>query len=185
MKDSDIIALYWERSETAIEETEKKYGKLCKHIAMNILQNSEDVDECVNDTYLGAWNSIPPQKPTVFSAYLCRIARNCALKKYHYNHSKKRNVQVEIPLSELEDCIFQTSDDVNPIEMDIAAKAISAFLRTLNYENRNVFMRRYWFFDSVSDIAKRFSISESKVKSILFRIRGKLRDYLMKEGIEL
>ncbi len=185
MKDSDIIALYWDRSETAIEETEKKYGKLCKHIAMNILQDTEDVGESVNDTYLGVWNSIPPHRPAVFSAFLCRIARNCALKKYHYNHSKKRNVQVEVSLSELEECLFHAADGVNAVEKEIAAKAISAFLRTMSYENRNVFMRRYWFFDSVSEIAKRFAISESKVKSILFRTRGKLRDYLKKEGIEI
>lgn len=185
MNDSEIIALYWQRSETALEATEKKYGKLCRHIAMNILQNSEDAEECVNDTYLGAWNAIPPQKPAVLSAYLCRIARNCALKKYHYNNSKKRNAQVEISLTELENCLAQTTESAYACETEIAAKAISKFLRTLNYENRNVFMRRYWFFDSVSDIADRFSISESKVKSILFRTRGKLKKFLMKEGIEI
>lgn len=185
MNDSEIIALYWERSEAALEATEKKYGKLCRHIAMNILQNSEDAEECVNDTYLGAWNAIPPQKPAVLSAYLCRIARNCALKKYYYNNSKKRNAQVEISLTELENCLVQTTEGAYPFETEIAAKAISKFLRTLNCESRNVFMRRYWFFDSVSDIADRFSISESKVKSILFRTRGKLKKFLMKEGIEI
>lgn len=185
MKDSEIIELYWKRSETAVKETEKQYGKLCRHIAMNILQNSEDADECVNDTYLGAWNSIPPQKPAVLSAYLCRITRNSALKRYHYNHSQKRSAQVEISLTELEDCIPQTAGEAYPCELEHTAKVISDFLRGLNYESRIVFMRKYWFFDSVSDIALRFSISESKVKSILFRTRGKLKDFLMKEGIEL
>lgn len=185
MNDSEIIALYWQRSETAVKETEKKYGKLCRHIAMNILQNSEDAEECVNDTYLGAWNSIPPQRPTVLSAYLCRIARNCALNKYHYNNSKKRSAQVEISLTELENCILKAPDIAQACETEQLAKALSCFLRTLSYESRNVFMRKYWFFDSVSDIANRFLISESKVKSILFRTRGKLKEFLMKEGIEI
>jgi RNA polymerase sigma-70 factor (ECF subfamily) len=185
LNDREIIALYWERSESAVEETEKKYGKLCRHIAMNILQNSQDVEECINDTFLGAWNSIPPQKPAVLSAYICRIARNCALKKFHYNNSKKRNAQLEISLAELEDCISQNDGEVHPGETELLAKAISTFLRTLSYENRAIFMRKYWFFDSVSDIADRFAISESKVKSILFRIRGKLKDFLMKEGIDI
>ncbi len=185
MNDSELIALYWQRSEAALEETEKKYGRLCRHIAMNILRSTEDAEECVNDTYLGAWNSIPPQKPAVFSAYLCKIARNCALKRYDYNNSKKRSAQVEISLTELEDCLVQPVNDVCPCEMELTAKAISKFLRTLSYESRNVFMRRYWFFDSISDIASRFSITESKVKSILFRTRGKLKVFLMKEGIEI
>ncbi len=185
MSDSEIIALYWERSEAALEETEKKYGRLCRHIAMNILQSTEDAEECVNDTYLGAWNAIPPQKPAVLSAYLCRIARNCALKKYDYNNSKKRSARIEISLTELEDCLVQPANNVCPGEAELTAKAISKFLRTLSYESRTVFMRRYWFFDSVSDIASRFSISESKIKSILFRTRGKLKVFLMKEGIEI
>ena len=185
MNDSEIIALYWGRSEAALEETEKKYGKLCKRIAMNILQNSQDVDECINDTYLGAWNSIPPQRPAVLSAYLCRITRNSALKKYHYNNSKKRCTQVEISLTEIEDCISLVEGEAHLYETEFVAKAISTFLRTLNYESRNIFMRKYWFFDSVSDIANRFSISESKVKSILFRTRSKLKDFLMKEEISI
>ncbi|WMJ84079.1 RNA polymerase sigma factor [Oscillospiraceae bacterium LTW-04] len=185
MNDREIIALYWERSEAAVEETEKKYGKLCRHIAMNILQNSQDVEECINDTFLGTWNSIPPQKPAVLSAYICRIARNCALKKYHYNNSKKRNKQIEISFTELEDCISQNASEENSCETELLAKAISTFLRTLSYENRTIFMRKYWFFDSISDIANRFSMSESKVKSILFRTRGKLKEFLMKEGINI
>lgn len=185
MTDNEIVELYWQRSETAIKETEIKYGKLCRHIAMNILKNSEDADECVNDTYLGAWNAIPPQKPTVFSAYLCRITRNIALKKYGYSNAKKRSMQVEISLTELEDCVFGAKDIPYQFEAEHVAEVISDFLRTLSYENRNVFMRRYWFYDSISDISSRFAISESKVKSMLFRTRSKLKDYLMKEGIEL
>lgn len=185
MNDSEIIALYWRRSETALEQTEKKYGKLCRHIAMNILQNAQDADECVNDTYLGAWNAMPPQKPAVLSAYLCKITRNCALKKYYYNISAKRNVQMSVSLSELEDCMVSTTKATDHCEMEELVKAINAFLRTQNYESRTVFMRKYWFFDSISSIAKRFSISESKVKSILFRTRGKLKDYLAKEGINI
>lgn len=185
MDDSGIVELYWQRSEAAIKETEIKYGKLCRRIAMNILQNSEDADECVNDTYLGAWNAIPPQKPIVLSSYLCKITRNNALKKYEYYHAKKRNIQVEISLTELEDCVSGIKDVQYQFEAEHIAKVISDFLRTLNYDNQNVFMRRYWFYDSVSDIASRFAISESKVKSMLFRTRSKLKNCLKKEGIEL
>lgn len=185
MNDNQIVALFFERSEQALVETANKYDKLCRHIATNILNDAQDVEECVNDTYLGAWNSIPPNEPSVLSAYLCRIARNCALKKYHYNHSQKRNVNVSVSIAELEDCMSQPADDAHSVETELLSKAINSFLQEQSYENRAIFMRRYWFFDSVTDIAERFSMGESKVKSILFRTRNKLKDHLMKEGFHV
>ena len=183
LNDSQIIALFFERSERAIEETAKKYDKICRHIATNILKDSQDVEECVNDTYLGAWNAIPPHEPSVLSAYLCKIARNCALKRYQYNHMQKRNADVSVSINELEDCLAQPNS--NHIETELLSQAIGAFLQTLSFENRTIFMRRYWFFDSIEDIATRFSMSESKVKSSLFRTRNKLKEHLMKEGFSI
>lgn len=175
--------MFWERSESAIRETDIKYGKLCRHIAMNIVQNIEDVEECINDTYLGAWNAMPQQRPEFLSAFFCRIARNLALKKYEYNSAKKRNAELEISLSELNDCISSGSSVESEYEVMHIAKIISDLLRTLSYENRNVFLRRYWYYDSITDIAGLFGMSESKVKSCLFRTRNKLKEYFEKEGI--
>lgn len=185
MEDEKIVELFWNRSETAIEETDKKYYRLCKQIALNILSCNEDAEECVNDTYFGVWNSIPIQKPRVFSAYICRITRNIALKKFYYNTAQKRNSKLEISLTELEDCIIGGENVEQQYEAEILAKSISKFLRTLNYEQKNIFLRRYWFCDSITDISIRFNISNTKVKSILFRVRSKLKTYLEKEGFYL
>ncbi|MHB1485332.1 MAG: RNA polymerase sigma factor [Saccharofermentanales bacterium] len=183
MDDKKIIELYWERSETAIVETQVKYGRLFKHIAIHILYNNEDADECVNDTYLGAWNAIPPARPDPLSTFLCKITRNLALKKYEYNTAQKRNPHAVLPLSELENYISGT----DYVENDSGhfEKVVSDFLRTLDYECRNVFIRRYWFCDSISDISERFHISESKAMSMLFRTRNKLKRYLKEEGISI
>lgn len=185
MEDSKIIDLYWERSESAIKETQLKYGKLCNHIAMNVLHNIENVEECVNDTYLGAWNAMPSQRPNILSAFLCRITRNIALKKYEYNHAQKRNPEIEASFTELDDCITSSENVEEQYEAIYIAKLVSQFLRTLSYENRNIFLRRYWYFDSISEIANCFQYSESKVKSMLFRIRMKLKEQLEKEGVTL
>jgi len=183
--DNGIINLYWQRSEQAIKETEIKYGKLCMHLARNILLSFEDAEECVNDTYLGAWNAIPPEKPNVLCAFITRITKNLALKKIEYNTAQKRNPEVEVSLTELDDCISGVENVEHQYEVQVLAKCISDFLRVQNYESRNVFIRRYWFYDSICDIATRFSMSESKVKSMLFRTRNKLKIYLVKEGIHI
>ena len=183
MEDYKIIELYWERSEMAIAETQNKYGNLCRYISCNILSDREDADECVNDTYLTLWNTIPPQRPNLFSAYIGKITRNLALKKFEYNTAQKRNPEAVVSLSELEDCI---SGHEMPHEDEIMFKnKLNTFLRSLDYEARNVFLRRYWFFDSVKEIAERFDISESKTASMLMRTRNKLRDYLVTEGFEI
>lgn len=181
MDDLQIIELFFSREESAIRETNAKYGKLCRHIAQNILGNLEDAEECVQDTYLALWNQIPPTRPVNFPAFLCRIARNLSLKKLEYNTAEKRNSNADIPLTELEGILAAECT----VESDSLTALINAFLRTEKELPRKIFLRRYWFFDSVSEISRQFSCSESKVKSILFRTRNRLREYLKKEGIDV
>lgn len=185
MQDEDIIDLYFSRSENAIKETEAKYGKLCTHVIRNILKGSEDVEEVLNDTYLGVWNSIPPTRPILFSTFLCKIARNLALKKYEYLSAQKRNPEVLISFSELEECIT----DIHSQDIRYSAEELSAFinefLRGEKQEQRIVFIRRYWYNDSIKDICKRCHMSKSKVETILFRMRKKLREALEEQGFEV
>jgi len=183
MEDSKIIELYWARSEEAIRETAAKYGKLCRYIARNILANAQDGEECVNDTYLGAWNSIPPQKPNKFSAFISRITRNLALKKYEHISAAKRNPEAVISLTELEDCVSGQDCVENELENRRIEKAISDFLWQLDIEKRTVFIRRYWYFEPIDSICKRCGSSHSKVTSMLYYTRQKLREYLESEDI--
>jgi len=185
MEDQQIVDLYLLRSERAITETDTKYGRLCRKLAMNILSNPQDAEECVNDTYLGAWNAIPPQHPISLCAFLSRIARNLSLKKYEYLSAERRNPETAVSLSEMEDCVSGSDMVEEEAENGRTEKAISDFLRVLDDESRNVFLRRYWYFDSIAAIAQRFHISESKAASMLFRIRKKLKAHLQKEGIGL
>lgn len=185
MHDSQIIDLYWKRSDRAIKETDKKYGRLCLYVAKNILANIEDAKEVVSDTYLGTWNAIPPARPNVLSAFLCRITKNIALTKYDYNTAKKRNPEVLKSLSELDEIVSGIEDPQQQYEAIELARIINDFLKLLDYERRNIFLRRYWYYDSISSIASRFSMSESKVKSMLFRTRNKLKVYLFQEGVLL
>lgn len=186
MEDSEIIELFFTRSESAISETVKKYGKYCSKIAMNILSSSEDAEECISDAYLSAWNNIPPVRPTLFSAFLGRIVRNLSINKYKANHTKKRGGhETNLVLSELEECIPSGSNVESEQEAKVIAKTIDSFLRTIDDESRIIFVRRYWYADSIADISSCYHMSESKVKSMLFRIRNKLRTYLEKEGIAL
>ena len=184
MDDHKIIELYFSRDERAIKETDLKYGKLCHSIANNILKNNEDSEECVNDTYIGIWNTIPPEKPNHFMAFVCKIARNLAFKKLESSMRQKRSQATVISFSELEEIL---SDD--SIAADIGneeiGKAISAFLRKEKADSRKVFIRKYYFFDSISEIAERYGFTESKVKNMLYHTRNKLKEYLIKEGIEI
>ncbi|MFB7813647.1 RNA polymerase sigma factor [Paenibacillus chitinolyticus] len=182
MEDKEIIQLYLARNERAIEETAKKYKHYCVRIALNILSSVEDAEECVNDTFLGAWRAIPPKSPAKLSSFLGRITRNIALDKYDYHTAKKRSKEFETILDELNDCLSSSDNVESRYEEEQMAEAISQFLKTLNEDHRNIFVRRYWYSDSMSDIASRFSISESKAKSVLFRTRKKLQTYLKKEG---
>lgn len=186
LEDSKIVQLYWERLESAITETSLKYGKYCKKIAFNILSNDEDAEECVNDTYLQTWNSIPPKKPLVLSTYLGKITRNLSLNKYKLNNAKKRGSgEVAIALDELLECIPAVGGVEQELENEVITQAINRFLCTLQETDCNIFLRRYWYLDSMSAISERYKISGNKVKSILFRTRKKMKSYLEKEGITL
>ena len=182
MTDETIIDLFWKRSEDAIKNTAQKYGNYLMKVAMNILNCYEESDECVNDTYYAAWEQIPPDRPQKLLPYLGRITRCRALNRYDYLKAKKRNSDFVLQLSELEECLTDSGSAESQFEAGELAAAISAFLRMQSTEVRNIFVRRYWFSDSVSEIAKRFCISESKVKSVLFRTRDRLKKYLESEG---
>ena len=186
MEDKSIIQLYLERSETAIAETATKYGKLCHTIAYNILYNEEDTEECVNDTYMKAWEVIPPQIPERFAAFLGKITRNLAISRYRHNSSQKRGGgQVAYALEELEECIPDKNTTEQAISDKLFLEQINVFLENLSPEKRKVFMQRYWYLRPVSEIADEFSMSESKVKMILHRTRNALKEVLEKEGISL
>ena len=184
MNDLEIIELYFERDEKAIKETDTKYGKLCHSIANNILNNEQDSEECVNDTYIGVWNAIPPTRPNNFMSFVCKITRNLSLKRLEAMARQKRSAATIVSLDELAEVLPDENIANGVSEWDIA-KAISDFLRNEKEDVRNVFMRKYYFFDSIGDIAERFGFTESKVKSMLFRTRNKLKDYLIKEGAEI
>lgn len=182
MTDESIVAQFWERSENAIKNTADKYGRYLTKIAGNILRLPEDAEECVNDTYFTAWKQIPPDRPQKLLPYLGRITRCLALNRHDYLTAQKRAAEFDVQLEELEDCLSAPNTVENQYEQGELASAISDFLRTLDSEKRNLFIRRYWFSDNIAELAKRFELSESKVKSILFRVRKQLRKYLESEG---
>ena len=184
MEDHEIVELYFFRDERAIKETDLKYGKLCHSIAYNILKNNEDSEECVNDTYIGVWNTIPPEKPNHFMAFVCKIARNLALKRLEAATRQKRSQATVISLSELEE-ILPDESIASEISNEEIGKHISNFLRKEKAEIRKVFIRKYYFFDSISEIAERYGFTESKVKNMLYHTRNKLKEYFIKEGIEI
>lgn len=186
MEDNQIIKLYQERSETAISETANKYGVYCHSIAYRILHNEEDSEECVNDTYFRTWNSIPPQNPNVFSVFLGKITRNLALDKYrYYNREKRGNGQTVVVLEELEHCIPSRKSTEQEIDDKMLVELLNTFLENLPVKKRTIFVQRYWYLRSISEIAQEFHVSESNIKITLFRIRNKLKNVLEKEGIVL
>lgn len=184
MEDLEIVELYWQRNEEAIKETSKKYGNYCYTIANNILYNNEDAQECVNDTYLGAWNAIPPHHPYVLSTFLGKITRRLSLNKWREKKALKRGGdEVTLSFDELEDCIAGNNSVQDEINQNDLVEAINEFLETLKVEERKVFVCRYFYFESIDEIAFRFSFTPSKVKMMLKRTRDKLKDYLVKKGV--
>ncbi|MBQ8533631.1 MAG: sigma-70 family RNA polymerase sigma factor [Clostridia bacterium] len=184
MDDLRIIDLYFERDEQAIKETDAKYGKLCHSIAYNVLHDHEDSEECVNDTYVGVWNAIPPTRPNNLMSFVCKIARNLSLKRFELMKREKRTAEVLLSLDELA-AVLPDERYAPDVSDEDVGKLISAFLRNQKEEARNVFILKYFFFDTIGDIAERFGFTESKVKNMLFYTRNKLRDYLIKEGVEI
>ena len=183
MEDQEIVSLYWNRHERAIQETEKKYGKYCYSIAYRILENHEDSEESVNDTYIDAWNSIPPHKPNMLSTFLGKITRRIAIDQWRSSHAEKRGCgECALVLDELEECITAENSVETELEKKQLTEAVNGFLQTLSLTERRIFICRYFYMDSVESVCKKFGFSESKVKSMLFRAREKLRVYLRKEG---
>ena len=186
MEDAQIVELYWQRDEAALAETETKYGNYCLAIANGILHDAQDAQECVNDTYLGAWNAIPPHRPAALSTFLGKIARRLAIKKWEEKTAEKRGGgATEASLAELEELLPSDKAIDEGLSEEDLARIVKGFLLSLPVDEQRVFMRRYWFFDSISDISKRYRFSQSKVKSMLKRTRDKLKARLRKEGVEI
>lgn len=185
LEDSKIIELFFARAEQAIVELSAKYGTVCSRIARNILKNDLDAEECVNDTYLAVWNTIPPQKPNPLRTYIFRIVRNISIAKYHANTSVKRNSYYDVALEELESCLAASVTVEQEIAASELSRQIDRFLDTLDKESRVMFVRRYWYSDSISAIAEMFQISNHNVSVRLSRTRDKLKSHLKKEGFEI
>ena len=186
MKDEEIVKLYFSRSEDAISETALKYGNYCNYISQNILHSKEDAEECVNDAWFAAWKTIPPQRPQNLKTFLGKLTRNISLKKQEkYQAAKRGGGHVSIVLSELEECTASDSSIEDHIDYAVLTECINSFLSSLPSLNRMIFVRRYWYVSSISEIAEQYNISESKVKSILFRLRKRLKKHLGMEGFFL
>lgn len=184
MEDKEIVDLYWARSEKAITQTDVKYGKYCRYISFNILKNKEDSEECVNDTYLKAWESMPPTRPSILSAFLGKITRNLSLDRYRFGNAKKRGGgQVTYVIEELEECIPSSDNTEKIVDEMVLTKTLNRFLSELDEEKRKIFMRRYWYMSSVKDIASDYELTVSKVKMVLLRVRNDLKELLEKEGV--
>ena len=183
MEDEKIIALYWQRDQSAIDETDRKYGVQLRGLSYGILSDREDAEECVNDAYLGAWNAIPPAKPNPLLAYICKIVRNISLKIYYRKEAAKRNSTYTIAMEEIEACIADPNTVEAEIEARELARIIESFLDTLTVENRVIFMRRYWFSDSCKDIAEFVGLSEKNISVRLTRIRQKMKSYLAEREV--
>ncbi len=185
MEDKQIVDLYWERSETTIEETDKKYGRYCHYIAYQILSSNEDAEEIVNDTYLKTWNTVPPNRPDPLKAYVGMISNQLALNRYEEKSAQKRGGG-NIPLiyHELDECIADEDESIDMAE-DIALRdVLNRFIRSLPKKTRMIFVRRYWYASSVADIAEEFGMKENAVATLMFRTRLRLKEFLAKEGFE-
>lgn len=183
MEDSQIVELYWQKNPDAITESDRKYGAYCFAIADHILHNKEDSEECVNDTWLNAWNAMPPQRPARLRMYLAKITRNLSFNRFHARSAEKRGGgEITLVLDELAECLACESDVEGEYEARETGQRIRAFVRTLPERDGNVFVRRYFFTESVAEIAGRYGLTENHVMVILSRTRKKLRTYLIKEG---
>lgn len=184
MDDETIIQHYWDREQRAVSETAEKYGAYCSSIAENILENREDAQECVNDTYLKAWNTIPPQRPKVLPAFIGKIVRNLAFDMYRrYRAAKRGGGQTALVLDELEECVPDRMQNIE-CEENRLSEAVNEFVSSLSQKHRKIFVLRYWYNESVSDIAYSLNCSENSISIILTRLRGKLYKYLSERGLK-
>ncbi len=182
MEDNAIIELFFARSEAAIAELDGKYGALCRSLAQRILSDLRDAEECVNDAYLGVWNTVPPRRPDPLRPYVCAIVRNRSIARYHANAAQKRDSRYDLSLQELEDCLGGPSAE-DAVQARELVTILEGFLDGLSRENRTIFLRRYWFCDSYDEISRRVGLREKTVSVRLVRMREKLRNHLMKEGV--
>lgn len=186
MQDEQIVDLYWDRNELAIHETEQKYGRYLTKIAYNILADLEDSKESVNDTYLSAWNSMPPHKPGILSTYLAKITRRISIDIYRKRNRKKRQAsEYALSLEELADCVSAGNTTEQAMNVQLLAEAINEYLYGISPEARNTFIGRYYFMDSLKEVARYCGMSEAKAKTLLYRTRCGLKLYLEKEGLDL
>lgn len=183
VQDEKIIALLLQRSELAIEALREKYERLLRSVASNFLQSSEDIEECINDTYLGIWNSIPPHVPQYLSGYLCKVLRNLAVSRYRSSTAQKRSCGEDVPLEELQEILPCAETVEDQIQGKLLAAYLSKFLEKQNKENRVIFMRRYWFCDDYAAIAARTGLSAKNVSVRLTRMRKQLKRYLQEEDV--
>ena len=186
MDDGKIVQLYWDRDEQAVPATADKYGNYCASIARNILGSQEDAEECVNDAYLCAWNSMPPHRPKILSVFLGKLTRNVSLNRYKYDTAEKRGGgEVPVVLDEIAELVSGTDSVEREVDRGELVSAIDAFLERLPADRRSMFVCRYWYFDSVSSIASRFGMTENHVSVTLNRLRFKLRHDLLERGFDL
>lgn len=186
MEDARIVQLYWDRNEQAIPATAEKYGSYCTSIARNILSSREDAEECVNDTYLSAWNAMPPHRPDILSAFLGKLTRNLSFNRYKHNRADKRGGgELPLVLEELSELVSGRDDVEQELDSRELIKAIDTFLDTQSAEKRSLFIGRYWYSDSISQLAARYGMKEGAVSMSLSRLRFQLHNYLLKRGFEL
>ncbi len=186
MEDCQIVDLFWRRSEDAVAALSGKYAAYCYAVAWNILSNAEDAEECVNDTWLGAWNAMPPHRPSRLGAFVDKITRNLAFNRHRARYANKRGGgQLPLVLDELEQCVPVSPSAAQAVEDAELERLVDRFLRTLPQRDCNIFLRRYWYADALEAIANRYGLKVNTVKTSLFRSRGKLKRYLETEGIFL
>lgn len=185
MTDEKIMELFFQRSEQAIQELDKKYGKACRRLSYGIVNSEQDAEECVNDAYLGAWNAIPPAHPDPLLSFILKIVRNVSLNRYWKTEAGKRSARYTVALAEIEDCIADSKTVEADFEARELARIMEQFLDTLSLENRVIFMRRYWFAASCKEIAELVGLSEKNVSVRLTRIRAKLREYLINREVSI
>lgn len=184
MEDYKIVDLYWERSERAIVETGNKYGRMLTAISISLVPTREDAEECLNDTYMVAWNSMPDQRPIYLGAFLSKIIRRLSIDRYRSSHSQKRG-GTDVFVEELTECIPSNDDVVSSYDNKLLEGALNRFILSLDEEKRHIFVRRYYYSDSIEAIADEMRMGEGKIKTALFRVRKALRKYLEEEGISL
>lgn len=185
MDDEGIVALLWQRQESGLAELKMKYDRLCRQTAHNILAAPDDVSECINDAYFQLWQLIPPQRPRRLAAFLLKVVRNLALKKYAYNNAQKRRADFVLSLDELAEIAPGGLTPESELDRERLPVAISSFLHRQSRLNRQLFLRRYWYFDSVAEIAAQSALSQGAVNVRLCRLRSDLKAYLQKEGFDV